>query len=108
LGFTPSLYSQETSEFQKIYIKVATDLTHSQPAEALRIADSLYQNSTDQQHKLSALMLSANVFYRIHDLKEAFHYAKRAERIAKEVKNYDWQIRIQDRKSTRLNSSHVS
>lgn len=94
LNCFPLFGQDQNDSFQKTYIKVATELTHSQPAEALRIADSLYQNSTDQQHKLSALMLSANVFYRIHDLKEAFHYAKRAERIAKEVKNYDWQIRI--------------
>lgn len=93
--FFISLKAQASdSLFSKVYIRVATELTHTDPEMALHVADSLFQHSPEQKQKLSALMLTANVYYRTGNLKEAFNYAQRADRIAKDLKDYDWQIRI--------------
>lgn len=82
------------SIFNKIFLQVATELTYTDPERALHISDSLFMNSANKLQKLSALMLSANVHYRSGDLKQAFAYANRAEELAKNVQDYDWQIRI--------------
>jgi len=82
------------SIFNKTFLKVATELTHSDPERAIHISDSLFVHSTTKLQKLSALMLTANVYYRKADLKQSFDYAQRAEAIAIEIKDYDWQIRI--------------
>lgn len=82
------------SIFNNLFLKVATELTHTDPDRAIHISDSLFNNSTDKKQKLSALMLTANVYYRKGDLKQSFDYAQQAEAIAVELKDYDWQIRI--------------
>lgn len=85
--------AQDTT-FRQVYLKVATELTHTDPPRALHISDSLFRNTTDQKEKLSALMLTANVYYRTNDLKSALKYAQQAKAIAITIKDYDWQIRI--------------
>lgn len=82
------------SIFNTIFLKVATELTHTDPERAIHISDSLFNHSTDKRHKLSALMLTANTYYRIGDLKQSFKYAQQADTIAIAIKDYDWQIRI--------------
>src|SRR5690625_1601853 len=83
------------SIFNKTFLKVATALTHSDPERAIHISDSLFVHSTTKLQKLSALMLTANVYYRKADLRQSFDYAQRAEAIDIEIKDYIWQIRIQ-------------
>lgn len=82
------------SIFNKLFLKVAAELTYTDPDLAIHISDSLFNHSTTKLQKLSALMLSANVYYRKEDLKKSFEYARQAETLAEELKDYDWQIRI--------------
>lgn len=82
------------SIFNTIFLKVATELTHTDPERAIHFSDSLFNHSTNKRHKLSALMLTANTYYRIGDLKKSFKYAQQAENIAIAIKDFDWQIRI--------------
>lgn len=87
-------FSQE-NDFNTIFMYVATELTHADPERAIAVADSLYKNSSDKKHKISALMLASNVYYRKGELKESLSYTNKAQGIAEEIKDYDWQIRIQ-------------
>lgn len=95
LLFVKGISYAKTPSFDDVFIYVATDLTYSNPERALKIADSLFRHSTHKKQELTSLMLTANIYYRISDLKQAFHYSRQAEKMAKELKDYDWMIRIQ-------------
>lgn len=94
LFVTSPILQAKDSIFNTIFLKVATDLTYKDPDRAIHISDSLFTHSTDRLHKLSALMLSANVYYRKGNLKQALQYGQKAENIAKTIKDYDWLVRI--------------
>src|SRR5699024_11110195 len=73
--------------FDRIYLKAATEITNNDPQLALHVADSLYSSSTKKIYHLKALMLSANVYQILNDKKSAILYAKRAQNIARKIKD---------------------
>lgn len=82
-------------DFEEVYSRVATQLTAENPQLALHLADSLYTTSTDPIDKIRTLMLSANIYLELNDLRNASDCAIRAQSIANKKASIDWQVRIQ-------------
>lgn len=87
-----SLFSQE-EEFDKIYYKTLSDYVFSHPNKAYFIADSLYKTSENDNQRIRALMLKANVYLSKSDLKSARDVATEADLLAAKAKDYNWQFR---------------
>ena len=98
--FTPIFFFPQTpsdelkQKFDSIFLETATKTAYQNHARALQIADSLYENSTHEEFKLRALMLSATFHQSVGDLNQAVSNAIRAEEIAIKTKNYQWHVRI--------------
>lgn len=98
--FTPIFFFPQTpsdelkQKFDSIFLETATKTAYQNHARALQIADSLYENSTHEEFKLRALMLSATFHQSVGDLNQAISNAIRAEEIAIKTKNYQWHVRI--------------
>ncbi len=98
--FTPIFFFPQTpsdelkQKFDSIFLETATKTAYQNHARALQIADSLYENSTHEEFKLRALMLSATFHQSVGDLNQAINNAIRAEEIAIKTKNYQWHVRI--------------
>lgn len=98
--FTPIFFFPQTpsdelkQKFDSIFLETATKTAYQNHARALQIADSLYENSTHEEFKLRALMLSATFHQSVGDVNQAISNAIRAEEIAIKTKNYQWHVRI--------------
>lgn len=98
--FTPIFFFPQTpsdelkQKFDSIFLETATKTAYQNHARALQIADSLYENSTHEEFKLRALMLSATFHQSVGDVNQAVSNAIRAEEIAIKTKNYQWHVRI--------------
>lgn len=79
--------------FQAVYMRIATDLTYSNPEKALQLSDSIYKHSKVPREQVIALMLQVNVHTTQHDLKQAKNMAERAIRLARLEKEYIWEYR---------------
>ena len=94
LAGSRSFSSENNIKVDPIFKRVATELTHTDPDEALRIADSLFVHSTNKTIKIKALMLSANVYQHLNDYDKALVFGKKAERLLTEEKDTEWRVRI--------------
>lgn len=98
--FTPIFFFPQTpsdelkQKFDSIFLETATKTAYQNHARALQIADSLYENSTHEEFKLRALMLSATFFQSTGHINQAIGKAMQAEEIAIKTKNYQWHVRI--------------
>ncbi|MNJ85103.1 DNA-binding transcriptional regulator ChbR [compost metagenome] len=81
-------------KFDSIYFATAVTISAKDIHKAIRIADSLYRNSTLEIHQLKALMLSSSLFQQKGDIKKSVQYAVKADSIAVKYKIYDWEARI--------------
>ncbi|WP_300666235.1 AraC family transcriptional regulator [Fluviicola sp.] len=81
-------------KFDSIYFATAVTISATDIHKAIRIADSLYRNSTLEIHQLKALMLSSSLFQQKGDIKKSVQYAVKADSIAVKNKIYDWEARI--------------
>lgn len=90
-----TLCSKESIEkFDSIFRKVVVELTASKPDYAIKVADSLYKNSSTEILKMRSLMLSASIYQEINDRKNALIFSKRALKLARTKKDVEWQARI--------------
>lgn len=80
--------------FDSIFNHIATVEAFSNPDKALKRADSLFNSSSDKTKQIRSLMLQANINFHQSDLNTAKAIAQKAEKIAVDSKNYEWQIRI--------------
>lgn len=89
-------FAQEkgNTKFDSIFNATAITIATHDPEKAFLIADSLYQNSPEQIHKLKALMLTSDLHQQTGDNKSAILYALKAKEIADKNKIYEWQARI--------------
>ncbi len=85
---------QTDTRFDSIYFNVVTNIVGQDIDRAFRIADSLYQTSDSELHKVKSLMLLSSLYQNKGELKEALIQAERAQKIASKEKIYDWQARI--------------
>lgn len=81
-------------KFDSIYFATAVTISAQDINKAIKIADSLYQNSTLEIHQLKALMLSSTLFQQKGDIKKSVQYAVKADSIAVKHEFYDWEARI--------------
>lgn len=80
--------------FDSVYFNAATVITASDPDEAIRIADSLYDVSVEPVNKVKSLMLKANVYQSKGSLKKSIAVATDAEVLAGKGNLVEWQARI--------------
>lgn len=92
-GFYAKTFSQN-EDFNEIYYKTATDYMFSDPDRAIKIADSLYFQSVNENQEMRSLMLKAAVYLGKPDLKKARDIALEADKIAVKAQDYIWQFRI--------------
>lgn len=99
LVFHFNLLSAQTSleqnrRYDSIFYDTAVRISAQDIGRAAEIADSLYQNSSADLHKLKALMLSADLLEKQNKREQAIAYVLRAESIANTIGNFQWQARI--------------
>ena len=85
---------EQNKRFDSIFYDTAVRVSAQDSGRAAEIADSLYENSSSDLHKLKALMLSATLLEKQDKREEAIAYVLRAESIANTIKNHQWQARI--------------
>ncbi|WP_257670521.1 helix-turn-helix domain-containing protein [Parapedobacter tibetensis] len=98
LIYTPETFSQTggnqqdafDSTFYHIYMHTASEDVRL----ALKAADSLYQTSVSDIHKIRSLMLIGDMYHRMANRDSSIFYAIEAEKIAVKANIYDWQARI--------------
>ncbi len=81
-------------EFDSIYFDTAVNWAKKDYVKALSISDSLYKHSPAPLHKLKALMLSASIYQQLGKQEESIKWALKAEEIASDLRDYDWQAKI--------------
>src|SRR5690554_3504414 len=93
---TVSAQSKETQnkKFDSIFYDTAVRVSAINILKAGKIADSLYQTSTTDLHKIKSLMLSADLLEKQSKREEAISYVLRADSIVSATKNYEWEARI--------------
>lgn len=82
------------NNFDSIYFETAVNISAKDISKAIHVADSLYQHSTSEIHRVKALMLSSSLFQQKGDLKRSIHYAEKADQLAVKHQLYDWEARI--------------
>lgn len=87
-------YAQENKDFDKVYVKTYLETSKNNFSEALKTADSLYENSSDPILKTRSLMLSASLYQQKGNYKNAVDYALAAEKIVLKTNNLSWKTRI--------------
>lgn len=93
--FTALADDEEKAKFDSIYIHIATVLSLQNMDSAMILADSLLENNQeDSLRKLRILMLQASLKDKEGKVLEALVYASKADKIATEIKNIEWQMRI--------------
>lgn len=95
---TPQVHTAQEEGFDRrfdsIYFDAATNIAGRNIQLAFQIADSLYQQSASDLHKVRSLMLSSKLYQQIGENKKSVEYALMAEKIAESTNLYDWQARI--------------
>lgn len=81
-------------KFDSIYFDTAVNWAKKDYVKALSISDSLYKHSSAPIHKLKALMLSASLYQQLGEQEESIKLALKADEVASDLKDYDWQAKI--------------
>ncbi|HBU76734.1 MAG TPA: hypothetical protein DEF18_01395 [Muricauda sp.] len=86
---------QKTTEaFDSIFYHTYMETATTDLDKALHTADSLYQSSKTDIHKIRSLMLISDMYHRKANRDSSIYYAKVAEDIAHNANIFDWQARI--------------
>lgn len=80
--------------FDSLYFETAVNISARDINRAIEISDSLYRHSTQDIHRLKALMLTSSLSQQKGDIRKSVHYAETADKIAVKNKFYDWEARI--------------
>lgn len=80
--------------FDSAFNYIAVTLASQDIHEAISQSEHLLSSSVDSFQKMKSLMLKATLNMRIGEHPLAIQYAFRAEKIAEEIKNDEWKIRI--------------
>lgn len=86
--------AQDPEVFEKIYLKTYLETSRTDFKEALKVADSLFEHSDAASYKVRSLMLSATLYQQTGDLTNAVVFAEKAEHIAAQTEDYNWQARV--------------
>lgn len=86
--------AQDPEVFEKIYLKTYLETSRTDFKEALKVADSLFEHSEAASYKVRSLMLSATLYQQTGDLTNAVVFAEKAEHIAAQTEDYNWQARV--------------
>ncbi|MDF2931503.1 MAG: hypothetical protein K0R36_834 [Chryseobacterium sp.] len=88
------VHSQRREEFDKLYVKTYLETSQKDFNKAIKIADSLYQFSSDPILKGRSLMLSATLYQQKGKFTKAVDYALSAEKVIDKTDNITWKTRI--------------
>lgn len=88
------VHSQRREEFDKLYVKTYLETSQKDFNKAIKIADSLYQFSSDPILKSRSLMLSATLYQQKGKFTKAVDYALSAEQAIDKTDNITWKTRI--------------
>lgn len=86
--------AQDPDVFEKVYLKTYLETSRTDFNMALKVADSLFEHSEGASYKVRSLMLSATLYQQAGDLTNAVVFAEKAEHIAAQSENYNWQARV--------------
>lgn len=86
--------AQDPEVFEKIYLKTYLETSRTDFTKALKVADSLFEHSEAAPYKVRSLMLSATLYQQTGDLSNAVVFAEKAEHIAAQTEDYNWQARV--------------
>ena len=87
------LLSQDSIVFNRLYDKTKDETAQKDLDEALKAADTLYRMSEKPLYKIRSLILTARLYQQKEDLAMTLEYAQKAEKLAEEIGDYDWQVR---------------
>ncbi len=85
---------EANAKFDSIFYDTAVRKSATDIVRASQIADSLFKVSSTELQKIKSLMLSADLLEKQSKREEAITYVLKAEIIANEIGNYEWQSRI--------------
>ncbi|WP_158606012.1 helix-turn-helix domain-containing protein [Taibaiella sp. KBW10] len=92
------LFAQNTDKqnpkFDSAFRYIATALASQNVEEAILQADTLLHSAVDSLQKMKSLMLLATLKERTGEYTEALLLAVQGEKIAENIKNKEWEIRI--------------
>src|SRR5690606_1929286 len=77
-----SLSFSNKNNFDSIYFETAVNISAKDINRAIKIADSLFKNSTSEIYQVKALMLSSSLFQNKGEIKQSIHYAEKADKLA--------------------------
>lgn len=86
--------AQDPEVFEQIYLKTYLETSRTDLNKALEIADSLYEHAEAATFKVRSLMLSATLYQQTGDLTNALVFAEKAQGIAQQTEDYNWQARV--------------
>lgn len=86
--------AQDPEVFEQIYLKTYLETSRTDLNKALKIADSLYEHAEAATFKVRSLMLSATLYQQTGDLTNALVFAEKAQGIAQQTEDYNWQARV--------------
>lgn len=86
--------AQDPEVFEQIYLKTYMETSRTDFNKALRVADSLYAHAEGTTFKVRSLMLSATMYQQTGDLSNAVVFAEKAQDLAKQTDDYNWQARV--------------
>lgn len=86
--------AQDPEVFEKIYLETYLETAHTDFDKALKVADSLFEHAEGATFKVRSLMLSATLYQQTGDLTNAVVFAEKAQELAKQTEDYNWQARV--------------
>lgn len=86
--------AQDPEVFEQIYLKTYLETSRTDLNKAFRVADSLFEHAESATFKVRSLMLSATLYQQTGDLTNALAFAEKAQRIARQTDDYNWQARV--------------
>lgn len=86
-------YGQERNDFERRYNDVYSDIIASNVGEATRITDSLLAHAQNDEQRIKALMLLANIKHSVGDISVALRHVMKAQVIAELDGFVEWEAR---------------
>src|SRR5690606_32849849 len=80
--------------FDSIFYYTYMNIAATNPDQALKVADSLYETSTTSIQKIRSLMLISDMYFRKSNRDSTVRYALKADRIASRAGITAWRARI--------------
>lgn len=88
--------SQELQQkaFDSVFYYTYMNIAAENPEQALKVADSLYEKSTNTIQKIRSLMLISDMYFRKSNRDSTVYYALEADKIASDAGILMWRARI--------------